>query len=101
MSSEIHVGNVGTQFRITIQDGDDVVDLSAASSLIVTIKKPDGTTITETGELYTDGTDGIIYYDIQSGDLDQGGIYKIQAVVTIGSSIYSSSIGSFKVMCNL
>lgn len=101
MSEEIHVSDVGTEFRITILDGTTLVDLSSASSIVITIKRPDGTLITANANLYTDGTDGIIYYNIESGDLDQGGIYKIQATVTVGSSVYSSSIGSFKVMCNL
>lgn len=101
MSEEIHVGDVGTEFRITILEGAAVVDLSSASSIDIIIKRPDGTLITANGSLYTDGTDGIIYYNILVGDLDQGGIYKIQAVVTIGAATYSSSIGSFKVMCNL
>ena len=101
MSGEIHVGDIGTEFRITILDNGSAIDISGATSLVIIIKKPDGTSITTTGNLYTDGTDGIMYYRVVSGDLDQSGIYKIQAYVEISGGSYYSSIGSFSVKCNL
>ncbi len=101
MSNQIFVGDVGTEFRIQITDEGTAVDLSSATDLIISFRKPDGSLLTVSASLYTDGTDGIIFYRSVDGDLDQSGIFKIQAQVTVGSGIYNSSIGSFKVMCNV
>jgi hypothetical protein len=101
MTEESHVGDIGTQFLLTIVDNSAIVNISSASNLTIYIKKPDSTLLAVTGTLYTDGTDGIMYYNSVSGDLDQSGIYKIQAKVTISSNVFYSSIGSFKVLCNL
>ena len=104
MSEDLHVGDIGVQVKLTILDDNDtdsVVDLSSATSLDISIRKPDGTLLSVVGSLYTDGTDGIIYYTIVLGDLDQPGVYKIQATISIGVSSYNSNILSFKVLCNL
>ena len=102
MSKEIHVGDIGTEFRITILDDDNtIVDLSSASIIEIIFLKPDGSRNVVSAELYTDGTDGIIKYNTVSGDLDQSGVYKIQAYVEVGAGNYYSSIGTFKVFCNL
>mgnify|MGYP006081573935 CR=1 FL=1 len=101
MADEIHVNDIGTEFRILILDKDAVVDLSFASELTIIFRKPNGSILSVTADLYTDGSDGIITYTSVDGDIDQSGIYKIQSYVAIGSSSYSSSIGSFKVHCNI
>jgi len=101
MSNEIHVGDTGTSIRITIKDDNEIVDISGASLLQVIFAKPDGTRNEVNGSLYTDGTDGIIEYILADGDIDQPGMYKIQAYVEISGGSYYSSIGSFKVLCNL
>jgi hypothetical protein len=101
MADEIHVNDIGTEFRILIKDDDVVVDLSTATSIQMIFKKPDDSTFNVIADLYTNGTDGLIKYNAIEGDLDQVGLYKIQAYVEIGSASYKSSIGSFKVYCNL
>ena len=101
MSSEIRVGDIGTEFRITITDDGAAVDLSSAPSLVINFRKPDGNILSVYADLYTDGTDGIIFYNAVNGDLDQSGQWKIQAVIETGGAIYSSSVGTFKVSCNL
>jgi hypothetical protein len=101
MSNQVHVNDIGTEFRIQIVDDETIVDLSTASILNILFRKPSGLLLTVGAELYTDGTDGIIYYNAVSGDLDEAGIYKIQGYVEIGSGAFYSSIGSFKVHCNV
>lgn len=101
MSSEIHVGDIGTELRATIYDGDTVVDLSAATELLFIMRKPDSTVVELTADLYTDGTDGIISYVVVSGDFDQVGQYKLQAKVSVDGGTYSSNIVSFKVHHNV
>lgn len=101
MASEIHVNDIGTQFIVTVKDDGAVVDISSATSLVIIFKKPDQTTSNKTATLYTDGTDGKMTYSTVSGDLNQTGNYKIQGKVTLSGGVYYTSIGSFKVHCNL
>lgn len=101
MASEIHVGDVGTQLIMTVKDDGVVVDISSASLLQVIIRKPDGQSYTKTGTLYTDGTDGKMYYTSISGDFNAAGTYKIQGKVILIGGTYYTSISDFKVYCNL
>ena len=101
MSQEIHVNDIGTEFRITVKDNDVVVNISSATVTNIIFRKPDGSSLAASAEFYTDGSDGIIYYRAVEGDLDQQGVWKIQAYVEISNGSYYSSIGSFKVHCNI
>jgi len=101
MASEIHEGDIGTKLLITVTDDGSIVDISSASSLSIYIKKPDGTILTRTGVLETDGTDGKMYYITVAGDLDRAGNYKIQGKVVLPSGSYYTSTATFKVHCNL
>ena len=51
--------------------------------------------------LDSDGTDGKVYYNTIAGDLDEAGLYKLQAKVILPSGTYYTDIYSFKVHCNL
>jgi hypothetical protein len=98
---EIHQNDIGTQFKITLNDCDTAVDLSAATVKQIRFTKPSGTVLTMTASFYTDGTDGIITYTSVAGDLDELGTWKIQAYVEVNGGKYSSSLQSFKVNRNL
>ena len=78
-ASEIHVGNIGTRFSITIQEGGSSINISGATTKDVIFRKPDDEVIVRSGVLTGDGTDGKMYYDTVSGDLDEAGHYKLQA----------------------
>lgn len=101
-SGEIRVEDVGTMFLITLKDGNNVVDLSGATVKQIIFHKPDSSLLTKTATLYTDGTDGKIYYTTLDGDLDQEGLWKIQAYVqfTVAAKFHSD-IGTFQVYSNL
>lgn len=101
MLSEIHVGDVGTIFRVTIKDGDSVVDVSNVDSKTIYLQKPDGSNLTKVASYYTNGTDGIIQYVSQTGDLDQAGTWQIQAKIDFGTDIFNTNIEKFKVLRNL
>jgi hypothetical protein len=101
MACEVHVDDVGTRFLATIKDCGDVVNVSGASYLTFTFKKPDDSSINRTASIYTNGTDGKIYYDTVAGDLDQAGLYKLQGRVALASGTYYTDIYSFQVNCNL
>jgi len=101
MASEIHVNDVGTKFLATIKDNDVVVDVSSATSITMIFKKPDDEIMQKTGTLESDGTDGKVYYSTIVGDLDEAGLYKLQAKVVLATGTYYTDIYSFKVHCNL
>lgn len=101
MSSQIHVGDIGTQLVITVYDDGNVVDISGASVVNIIIRKPDGTSEIKTANLYTDGTDGKMVYVAIAGDFNIAGNYKIQGKVMVATGTYYTSIGTFKVHCNL
>ncbi len=99
----IHVGDVGTVITLTIyeDDGTTAVNVSAATTKTIYIKKPDGTVITGTASFTTDGSDGKIYYTGASGNFSTPGTYQVQGYVEIGSAKYYSTKNNFRVLNNI
>ena len=86
MSHPHILGNVGTTFRATIKDQDNVVvDVSTASTQELIFKKPDGTIITRTTTFTTDGINGQIEYKTLAADIDQAGTWEWQPHVILGA----------------
>jgi hypothetical protein len=100
-ANEIHVNDIGTQFLVTVQDGSSAVDISSSSTKQIIIKKPSGAKITASAVFSSDGTDGKMYYNTVSRDLDEAGSYKIQGKVIISDGTFFTDITSFKVHRNL
>lgn len=100
MASEIHVDDVGTRFLITIKEDDAVVDISNADTISIYIKRPDDSLLARTGTI-SDGPNGQLYYDIQAGELNEAGLYKLQSRVSIGTATYYTTIYNFQVHCNV
>jgi hypothetical protein len=99
---EIHVGDVGTALRATIRNqSDEIVDVSAATTLELHFVKPDRTRVTQTATLYSDGTDGIIEYITETDDLDQAGFWNIQGYVVISGAPKKSNVDEFRVFPNV
>jgi len=102
MSGEVHVGDIGTIFKLSITDQDDAaLDISSATTKQILFRKPDGTTLTKAGVFDTDGTDGVLNYTIVSGDIDQVGGWTVQAYVVLPTGAWHSSLGRFAVEENL
>lgn len=99
--AEIHVGDIGTIFLITVNDQDGVVDLTNVDDMYVLFRKPDDSFIQRTPVFVSTGSDGKIKYVTQSGDLDQYGTWQIQARVVFGTDVFSTDIQRFKVQRNL
>ena len=99
---EIRLGDIGTEFLITLKDQDStVIDISSADTLQVIFKKPSCELLTKTATLKTDGTDGKMYYNSISGDLDEAGVWKIQGSVVFGGSSWKTDITTFRVYDNI
>ena len=101
MAQEIHKDDVGTKFVVKIQDGNDIVDLSAATQKQILFLKPSTGTITGTASFLTDGTDGILTYTAVTGDLDETGDWFLQARLDFGSSMFRSNKEPFEVFGNI
>lgn len=101
-ANEIHKGDIGTIFEVTLKDDVAIVDVSSATTKEIFFRKPDGTTVlTKAAEFKTDGTDGIIQYTTILDDLDSVGGWKIQGHVILSTGEWKSDIASFKVYDNL
>ena len=100
-ANEVRVGDIGTRFKVTLKDGASVVSISSATTKQIILKKPDGTKLTKSATFSSDGTDGIMYYDTVSGDLDVAGVWKLQGKVVLTAGTFSTDIYSFKVHRNL
>lgn len=100
--SELHVGDTNFIFVVTVTEDCVAIDISAATSKVITLLKPSGESLEKTAAFTSDGTDGKIQYATVAGDIDEVGLWKIQAIVELGSgSLYHSSVKSFKVMHNI
>jgi len=105
--NEVHVGDIGTVFEVTLKDGDVIVDLSsvvgAGTTKEIIFKAPDKTVKTFSAAFKTDGTDGIIQYTTEAAtDLHKQGTWKIQAhVVFSPTAEWKSDIAEFEVYKNL
>lgn len=100
-AGEIHLNDIGTEFRCTIKDGTSAVNVSSASAKQLVFVSPDGTRLVKTASFYTDGTDGIITYTTVDGDINAIGIWTLQGIVTIGTGVFHSDIKNFKVERNI
>ena len=101
MASEIHYGDIGVNFNITVMNYTVPLDVSNADDIYIIFQKPDSSDLTKTAALTTNGTDGKIKYTTVAGDLDQIGTWQIQARVDFGASVFSTDIQKFKVYRNI
>ena len=101
MTEEIHKNDIGTKFLVTVKDGTTAVDISTATEKLIIFKKPNGGILSKAATFETDGTEGKIYYNSVSGDLDTTGSWEIQISVTLATGTWKSSTSCFIVYGNL
>lgn len=101
--AKIHLGDIGTLLEITVKDADTklAVDISTASTTEIKLRSPTGTNKTTTADFKTDGQDGILQYTTIVDDLDEEGIWELQAYVVTPAFTNHSSIDTFIVSGNL
>ena len=103
-AEEIHIGDVGTIFEVTLLDNLTVIDISLATVMQIIFVKPDATKtkVVNTAVLSGDGSDGKMRYIIAlDSELDIKGNWKIQGKVTLPTGSWSTDIDKFKVYENL
>lgn len=103
---KLFLNDEGTSIRFLVKECNDtdpdnpfeeLVDVSSASNIEITFKKPDDTTSVTTGSFVTDGTDSLIHYITEVSFLDQIGTWKGQARITMPTGKWYTSLISFKV----
>ena len=67
----------------------------------VSFRKPSDTVIDRNATLKDYGISGVMFYDTVAGDLDEAGLYKLQAKVIVPSGTFFTDIFSFKVHPNI
>lgn len=96
--AENHVGDTGTVFKATIKDESGVViDVSAATVLLMKFKRPNGTVMEKTALLLNGGTDGKIYYVTLQTDLSVKGVWTVQGYVEVDDGAWHSDKHVFNV----
>lgn len=104
MASEIHKDDVGTRFLITVKDDGSLVNISGVgggSVHQVSFRKPSDVIVERNATLQDYGVSGVMFYDSVAGDLDEAGVYKLQAKVIIPSGTYYTDLYTFKVHSNI
>lgn len=105
MTCEIHQNEIGTRFYVTINHCTDTGYLNVLDANLrqFIFKKPSDTVVTKTASILNDGSaeSGVVYYDFLAGDLDEAGVWKMQAKVSNVSGTYYTDIYNFKVHPNL
>lgn len=101
MASEIHYGDVGVNFNITVMNDSVPLNVSNANNIYIIFQKPNNDDLIKNASLVTDGTDGKIKYTTVANDLNEIGTWQIQAKVDFGNSVFYTNIQKFKVYRNL
>jgi hypothetical protein len=99
-SDEVHVGDVGTIFEVTLLDGSTPLDISGSTERKILLRAPDDTVLVNDADLVS-GEDGKMQYITVSGDIDIAGRWSIQAKVVIPEGTFFSDIAQFVVEANL
>lgn len=82
---------------VTIYDADgNIVDISGVLTKTIILRNPINVVLTKTATFLTDGTDGKIYYNFESGELVKGR-WSIQAQYTTINGLIKTTVATFAV----
>lgn len=101
-ASALQVLDVGTAIIRTLFDEDaHPIDLTAASTITFTFKKPSGSIVEYAGEVYGAATDGRVRYVFQADELDEAGEWQLQLYIALPTGAWRTGITKFQVNDNL
>lgn len=92
----IHTANEGFIIQIDLQE-----DISLATVKNLVFKSPDGDIFTVTGTFATDGTDGLLNYTVQPGQVDIDGVWRVQPYIEMSSFEGFGDVVEFTVLQTL
>lgn len=103
MSQFIQYGDQGVNLIVTITDSDGSTsfDISTASVMEIWLGPPTGSAKKKTATFVTDGTDGQIQYATASDDIDEVGLWDVQAYWVVTGSERHSNIATLDVRQNV
>jgi hypothetical protein len=99
--SDIHVGDIGTQLVVLVEDENGFMDISGATVKQILLFSPRGDLLIRDASFVTDGTDGLLVYTTLKDDLLVAGEWKIQADLTNSSGSWSTDVKTFDVLPNV
>ena len=97
----IVAGDYGQVLRLTVYDVDtgEPADLSGYDSeQIIILRDPDGEEHDKTAAFATDGSDGVVEYELADGDIDASGIWEAMVRVESATAQLRSERLSFHVL---
>jgi len=103
-ANEIHQGDIGTQFDITVYDNTTALNVSSASVRQFEFTKPSLTKVAVAASFggSSSGTDGkLCYTTAASNFLDEVGDWQMQVYLEMSTGIWHSDINTFHVYRNL
>lgn len=102
MKQGFRLNDFGSKIQITIIDSNgENFDLTGYTDLKLIFKKPDDSKEEKTASIVGLPTSGVIEYIVESGFLNQTGIWEVQAYIKNSAGAWHSNINSFLVWENL
>jgi hypothetical protein len=99
--AEAHVDDVGTEIRLTVTDQGSSVDLTGAMELTILLRKPSGVVVEKAAALVGDATAGVINCYTAGDDLDEAGMYFVQARIALAAWSGHSDKRQLRVCANV
>jgi len=102
MAEQIHIGDVGTNFEVTVMEDSLAKDLSTATSVVMRFRRPNNSVVEKNATFVNSGIDGKVHYISESGFLNVRGPWDLQVVVTFpGGNVWHTDIVNFHVHPNI
>lgn len=93
----LHIGDIGTVIRVTITENGSPLNVAGASTKEIVLFKPSGAVVVKAAAFTTNGADGQIQYTTLAGDLDDVGVWYVQARVVLGAGTWTTDRGPVEV----
>lgn len=88
--SDIYVGDIGTQFFVTADEG---ADISGVNTISFIFTNPEGVETTVVGSFFTDGTDGVALYTTTTAIFSVAGCWTLRLLFDyITTRFYSTTM---------
>ncbi len=100
-ATQIHLGDIGTIFEITVLQDGVALDISTATLKQFIYRKPTGAVVTKTAVFSTTGIDGKLRYTTIAADLDVIGAWQAQVYLEMPTGKWHTATARFWVRSNL
>lgn len=96
--TDIHVNDYGWVGKLTLVQDGVAVDISSYDTLEMIFMPPNrASAVVKTAAFDTDGTDGVVKYTVQDGDIAVAGDWKVFARISKDETELTSSFVHFSV----